>query len=248
MFDQPQEVINRWARIKAIKTIKPYVDYIFIWKLRITLLLKERRKAKVLKATFNTILIEYRKLEQTQFESLKTLFNISLFFLLAERDLQAIKIDALSHPDPWKRNLSLRIMLLIIHERDISKVASANIMNTVYSQSKISDEIKNQMIESLRRVNKVQKKVNKLLATTRNFTIAHRDSNSMQQYKEIEKVTVDQVMGITEEYFEASNVFASVMPKILSNASNVYSLLNQYGKKGPNPRLYADARKPAARR
>jgi hypothetical protein len=87
LLDQPQEVINRWARIKAIRTFRPFIEEIFRIKLRISLKISERDRQNAMKNAFDTTIREYRKLKDSDFEATKTLFNISLFFLLAEKDL-----------------------------------------------------------------------------------------------------------------------------------------------------------------
>ena len=234
LLDQPQEVINRWARIKAIRTFRPLIEEIFRIKLRLSLKLSEREDQKAMTNAFDVTIREYRKIKDSDLDASKTIFNISLFFLLAEKDLQAIKVDAFSHRDPWKRNLSLRIMLLIIHERDLSKVASGNKMKTVYEQANISDDLKESMIKALRGVNKAQKKTQKLLSEMRNNTIAHRDSDAMLQYELIEKTEMNAVKEIITEYYEASHIFFSILPSLISEAGSAQSLLAQLSNAKPN--------------
>lgn len=234
LLDQPQEVINRWARIKAINTFRPFIEEVFRIKLRISLKISERDRQNAMKNAFETTIREYRKLKDSDYEATKTLFNISLFFLLAEKDLQAIKVDAFSHRDPWKRNLSLRIMLLIIHERDLSKVASGNKMKVVYEQANISDDLKESMVAALRGVSKAQKKTQKLLSEMRNNTIAHRDSDAMLQYELIEKTDMNAVKEIITEYFEASHIFFRILPTLMIEASSIQSLFAQLTNAKPN--------------
>ncbi len=176
----------------------------------------------------STTVKEYRKINKTKLSKTKDIFNISLFLLLAERDLQAIKIDAFSHPDPWKRNLSLRVMLLIIHERDISKVASGNKMREIYNQLDIDDGLKMKIISSLREINKVHAKVKKQLSEIRNSTIAHRDGDSMLQYDVIEKLSINQIKELVTEYYEASNDFMGLLTQLLLEASTLKSMIHQY--------------------
>jgi hypothetical protein len=234
LSDQPQEVINPWARIKAIRTFRPFIEEIFRIKLRISLKISERDRQNAMKNAFDTTIREYRKLKDSDYEATKTLFNISLFFLLAEKDLQAIKIDAFSYRDPWKRNLSLRIMLLIIHERDLSKVASGNKMKVVYEQANISDDLKESMVIALRGVSKAQKKTQKLLSEMRNNTIAHRDSDAMLQYELIEKTDMNAVKEIISEYFEASHIFFRILPALMIEAGSIQSLFAQLTNAKPN--------------
>ncbi|WP_299491822.1 hypothetical protein [uncultured Shewanella sp.] len=242
-MDQPQEVINRWVAIKTIRLFRPYIERIFLLKLRLTLKWSERKRKKALTRTFETTIREYRKLQNSEFRASKKIFNIALFFLLAERDLQAIKIDAFTHPDPWKRNLSVRVMLLIIHERDMSKVASGKVMKEIYEEARISDDLKSSMIQAVRGISKAQKRTQKILTEIRNNTIAHRDSDAMLQYELIDKVGIKSAKETIEEYFEASHIFFGILPKLLLEASTLPALLSQYSSSKPNKSSKRDAEK-----
>ncbi len=57
----------------------------------------------MLASTLQTIAYETARAKRLKFEANTTVLNIGLFFLIAERDIQAVKIDALTHPDPWVR-------------------------------------------------------------------------------------------------------------------------------------------------
>jgi hypothetical protein len=64
--------------------------------------------------------------EHGRFRGVSTLFNIGLYLLIAHKDIQAIKIDALTHPDEWTRKLLARIILLTIFEWDAEKFPAEN--------------------------------------------------------------------------------------------------------------------------
>lgn len=241
LLDQPQEVINRWVSIKTIRTLRPYVEGFFLLKLRISLSIEERKRKKAMEDAFATTIRQYRKIKDSNFEASKAIFNISLFFLLAERDLQAIKVDAFTHHDPWKRSLSLRVMLLIIHERDLNKVASGKVMKGIYETTHISEDVKGSMIKAIRGINKAQKKTQKVLSSMRNNTIAHRDSDAMLQYELINNTDIDSVKEIITEYFEASHKFFNILPQLMIEASTMASLLSQYSNSAPNKSKHADS-------
>lgn len=230
LFDQPQEVINRWFRIKAIKITRPYIAGIARYYLRIKLKISERKKKKLLKSTFDTIVREATKAQKREFRSTKEIFNISLFFLLAERDIQSLKIDALTHPDKWQRNLSLRVMLLVMHEWDMSKVAPANKMNSIYENAGVSLELRQEMALALKAMNKAQNKARKLLSHIRHSTIAHRDADALCQYKTIASIDTMQTLKILASFYEAADLFNKALPKLMLEASQPISLLKQYGK------------------
>jgi hypothetical protein len=51
--------------------------------------------------------------------------------LIADRDIQAVKTDTLTHPDEWTRKLNPRNILLTIHEWDADKVCGRELMNAM---------------------------------------------------------------------------------------------------------------------
>lgn len=230
LFDQPQPVINRWFAIKAIRISRPYVEGTVRLFLRVKLIFQERKRSKALESALETTIKEFRKLNSSKFEELKIFSNLSLFFLIAEKDIQSVKIDALSHPDKWKRNLSLRVMLLIIHEWDMAKVAPANKLNEAYVTADISQGIRDEMTKSLRKINKAHLKAKKLLSQARHATIAHRDADAMLQYELISNLDTMETMKIAASFYEGADLFIQTLPKLMLEAGSFPSLIKQYSK------------------
>lgn len=232
-IDRHEEVIKRWTKIKVnkkLKKLKPYFDLFFIFKLRITLKFKQKKELKALDDAILSNVKQLEKINLKNFEAMYSLFNIGLFFLIAERDLQSLKIDALTHHDMWKRKLSLRFMLLIIYERDMSKVASGKTMQTIYLDAQISDETKNIVKDALRDIAKAQKKAQFVLKDIRNETTAHRDSNSLLQYKKIDSLNIFEYEDLLDLYYKASSKLTEILPIIIKESGELKSLVSQYGK------------------
>ena len=156
--------------------------------------------------------------------------NIAVFFLLASRDIQSIKIDALTSNDPWKRGLLLRVILLTIHEWEMPKVASANKMNAAYEAAGISVELRKQMSEALRLMNKAQEKAQRLLYNTRNAAIGHRDADALLQYETIVGLDTMKTMEIVASFYTAADMFVKTLPNLILQAGSPSSLLRQYAK------------------
>lgn len=230
LLDQPQEVINRWIAIKFIRTLRPKFERVSRVYLRIKLTLSERKRLKALRYTLDTFVEESRRVQKTEFNSIKQIFNIALFFLLAERDIQAVKIDALTHPDPWKRNLCLRVILLTMHEWDMSKVAPANKMNMIYENAGISRELRTKMSLALRQMNKAQSRAKKMLANIRHSTIAHRDANALEQYRTIVNLDTIKTMKILTPFYEAVELYNEAFLQLMNESSRPAALLKQYSK------------------
>lgn len=234
LLDKPKHVKERYFRLKFYRKFNPFLMKILLLKLRISLTISERKRIKILDSTFNTMIKERNRLDKDKFQALNELYNISIFFLLAEKDLAAIKIDAFTHLNPWKRNLSLRIMLLIIHERDINKVASGKTLNYIYSHLDINEKLKNKLIDSFRNMKKIQDKINYILKDIRNNSIAHRDKDAMLQYQTINGINILKIKDILNEYFIASNNIMKSLITLTQELSTISSLLSQYSEKEKN--------------
>ena len=234
LLDKPKRVQKRYFRLKFYRNSNSFFMKILLLKLRISLIISEKKRIKILDSTFNTMIKERNRLDKDKFQALNGLYNISMFFLLAEKDLAAIKIDALTHSNPWKRNLSLRIMLLIIHERDITKVASGKTLNYIYSHLNINEKLKNKLVDSFRNMKKIQDKINYILKDIRNNSIAHRDKDAMLQYQTINGINILKIKDILNEYSIASNNIMKSLITLTQQLSTLSSLLSQYSEKEKN--------------
>ena len=185
-------------------------------------------------SALNTTIKEFKKLNNSNLEPLKIFFNLSLFFLIAEKDIHAVKIDAVSHADEWKRNLSLRVMLLVIHEWDMAKVAPANKLNDAYEAAGISQELREEMRVAFRKINKAHVKAKHLLSHIRHTTIAHRDSDALLQYEVISKLDAASAMNVAASFYEGADLFIQTLPKLILEAGSTRSLLKQHGEFSKN--------------
>lgn len=229
LLEQPQPVINRWFSIKAIRISRPYIERTLRAYLRIKLTFQERKRSAALTSALNATIKELKKLNAEKFE-LKIFLNLSLFFLIAEKGIQTVKVDALTHPDAWKRNLSLRVMLLVIHEWDMTKAAPANKLKEAYEAAGISQGLRDDMKEAFRKINKAHNKAKQLLAHARHATIAHRDGDALLQYETITKLDAMETMNVAASFYEGADLFIETLPKIMIEAGSIHSLLKQYSR------------------
>lgn len=230
LLEQPTEVIKRWAAIKTIRKTKHIFESLTRCYLRVKLTIVERKRKRALENAFETIVYETRRIQNTEFHAVKEIFNISLYFLLMEKDVQTLKIDAITHPDKWKRNLYLRNILLVIYEWDMSKVAPANKMNDIYENAKISENVRKETSTALRKMRKTQSKTKKLLAEIRHSTIAHRDADALYQYRKIVDLDAMEILKIVGDFYESVHCFTKVLPELMRESGHPRALFNQYGK------------------
>jgi hypothetical protein len=189
--------------------------------------LRERKKTKAMKAAFDVIRDQTIKSKQRGFQASATILNIALYILIAERDIQCIKIDALTHPDSWRRNLCARVILLTIHEWDFDKVSGLALKRALH-MIEATEEARQEAIGALRALREVQRKVRKEFGPLRNVAIAHRDADALTQYKAISDLRTEYVFGITSEFYAAARRFIDVLPKLIAQSGTMSSLLRQW--------------------
>jgi hypothetical protein len=187
----------------------------------------ERQRRAALEAAFETTKYFAIKNENGKFKGLSTLFNIGLYLLIADRDIQAVKIDALTHPDEWTRKLNARIILLTIYEWDIDKVSGRELKQAMELML-ISEDLKHEAIDALRGLRVIQRKANKKFVFIRNAAIAHRDPNALVQYRAIRELKVDEVMEIGMEFFAAVENFVGVLTRLMIAGNTMPSFLKQW--------------------
>jgi hypothetical protein len=194
--------------------------------MRRVLSFKERERERVLAGTLAVFAKQAAKSRRFGFEASATRLNVGLFFLIAERDIQSMKIDALTHPDPWKRSLCARIILLTIHELDMDKVAGAK-LRTALEDAGVPDEAKRQATQTMRTIRNAQQRAQKQFAFLRNATIAHRDADALLQYRSITHIDELEVIRIAGEFYEGTRLFLNILPTLVLQVGTWPGLLNQ---------------------
>lgn len=194
--------------------------------MRFWLPLKERPRHKALEQTIKTIRDQAIKCQEGGYHSSLTIFNIALYFLIAERDIQSLKIDALTHPDEWKRKLCARVILLTVHEWDLDKV-SGTALKAAFDLTGVTAHLRTEAIEALRSVRTVQRRARKEFTLLRNTIIAHRDADALLQYQAIEDLNVESVLRIAGGFYFGAQRFIKVLPMLIAETSTPKALLNQ---------------------
>ena len=191
---------------------------------------QERKRRWALRAALEEVATQTDNSRTRGFEASTVVLNLALFLLIAERDIQAAKIDALTHPDRWHRSLSARVILLTVHGRDLDKVAGQNLRQALEIM-KAPDAMKVAATDALRAIRKVQKKAESEFEFLRNGTIAHRDPDGIAQYKAITQLDELKVLKLAAEFYTAADAFISLLPTIILQSSKLPSLLAQFSKR-----------------
>lgn len=171
--------------------------------------------------------------EHSRYPALSTLFNIGLYFLIAEKDIQAVKIDALTHPDEWTRKLQARIILLTIYEWDADKV-SGKALRDALDLVGASEELRTEATNALRALRLVQKAARAQFSFIRNVAIAHRDPDALAQYRAIRALDIEAVIKIAAEFYVGINLYLVAMTKILNATRALDVILRQREATSPS--------------
>lgn len=187
----------------------------------------ERVRGRALVAAYNTLRTEARKAKDRGFADSYVLLNAGLYLIVAERDVHAMKIDALTHPDNWTRQLAARVILLTIHELLLNKVTGNSLRNAL-KHLNASEELMDETNACLRALRKAQEKAAKQYAVIRNAAIAHRDADALRQCDLIEGLDVMKTLETASEFYRAAERFTSVLIRLLTETTSFTSLLGQW--------------------
>lgn len=221
ILDVPKEVRERYYRIKYAKSAEGIARRYS----RLTLPIRESRRNRALDKALSAYKKETKRASETENDCVKTLMNMGLYVLLAEKDIQCIKIDAITHPDPWRRNLLLRVILLTIYEWNMGKVGTGNLKEMLI-KSNVTEELQSELFQSLRELRKSQKDAARQLQQVRNSVIAHRDPDALLQLNIIENLEPKRVFEAAELFYVSSERFLEIFPKVLSQAGSVSGLFS----------------------
>ncbi|RUO24463.1 hypothetical protein CWE09_11445 [Aliidiomarina minuta] len=190
---------------------------------------KESQKALV--AAHESVLYAYRGAERLKLKHSMAVHRVSLFFLTANRDIAAIKVDLLTAKDWWLRKLLARNVALMMYELDLSKVAGKEFREAInyFGPSKYRRQ---RLMKELENVRKIQAELHEEFREIRNKTIAHRDADAMHQYRLIRNIDEVKVVTRAGAYFNAASPLISELTELTQIAGDTRHLMNQYiGKK-----------------
>jgi len=186
----------------------------------------ERERAIALDKALKICASQALRARREMFEASEAVFNLALYFLIAERDIQMVKVDALTHPDAWHRSLYARVILLTIHELEFDKAGGTRLRQALEDAS-VAVELRQEVSAALRNVRSAQKKAQKHFAELRHSTIAHRDADAITQYRKIVALDSLEIVKIAAEFYAGTQAFMAVMPRLLIAVGGMNGLISQ---------------------
>ncbi|ROQ19863.1 hypothetical protein EDC38_0454 [Marinimicrobium koreense] len=217
---------ERWFRMKLHKKFSRRIHTLFLWRLHRKLNKEFYIREKTINEAIDSVVSAHKKVDSKLFPATKEFFNIALYFLLAERDVQALKADAFCHPNETKRNIALRTLLLTIYEWDMSKVTGRK-MKFIYDVSSLSDNLKSGLAKSLKDLRSARKSVQRNFSETRHNTIAHREPDAFLQHEIIFKLDIRKHSAEITKFYEASNKVLSYLTLSTQEVSTMTGLFRQ---------------------
>lgn len=226
LLQQRQELVKRYVSLAVYRWMKPKTRALARCLSRPRLQWSEKRRRLALVFALETLALETARARRLGFEANTVVLNLGLFFLIAERDIQAVKIDALTHPDAWARGLAARVMLLTIHELDIDKVAGNKLRKSL-EDCEIPEDLRQDVTEAMRTIRKAQAKAQQHFAYLRNSTIAHRDADALRQYGDITNIDELEVIRVAVDFYAGTSKFLEMIPRLLSHMATWQGMVSQ---------------------
>ncbi len=214
--------IERWCRLKGIRLAHQPGRILA----RARTFSKEKNRRAELEKTIRVVKRRLIESRHSPYFALETIFNLALYFLIAERDIQTVKMDALTHSDPRRRSLCLRVILLTVYEIDLDQAAGKNLRRALQAINAPSN-LKNSVYEALSSVREARTKVVEQVDQMRNNAIAHRDGDALLQCRIIENLSEGESFQLIAQFYEATEKFQEVIPNLVAHASSPNSLLRQ---------------------
>lgn len=232
LFKKDKIVQERWHRMNFHRKYSKRLRSLFLRRLHIKLKFEFRSKDIAINKTISTIVYEAKKLDVALPPTTKEFFNLGLYFLLAERDIQALKADAFAHPNVTKRSIALRTLLFTIYECDMGKVIGKG-MHNIYQMTNLSGENKGELVNALEDLEKTRKLIESKFALVRHSTIAHREIDAFAQCEILENLDLMKLAKEISAFYSASNRLSEALVSSLSEIGVVSSIISQtsYSKK-----------------
>lgn len=225
-WGKDKAVQERWFRHKLHKKYGKKLKKLMLWWLHRRLQKEFFVTDKAIGNSINVSVTQLRKVDESLFPATKQFYNICLYFLLAERDVQALKADAFAHPNDTKRNIALRALLLTIYEWDMGKVTGKN-LNNIYQVTGITEQAKSNLVNALKELRKAKKLIAAQLSETRHNTIAHRDPDAFKQYEIMLHLNIMSFKTAIENFYIATDKLFKAMVAALLEIGSMPNLFYQ---------------------
>jgi hypothetical protein len=235
LLQQRPEVARRMIRIFLIRKARDISQRIARRISRRKMLKCEKPRMDALREALDMCGREAMRARRNELLASEAVYNLSLYFLVAARDIQTMKIDALTHPDAWTRSLCARVILLTIHELEIDK-AGGNRLRQALSDTEAPEELRQEVSVALRTIRSAQQKAQKQFAELRHSTIAHRDADAITQYRKISELDSLSVVQTAAEFYAGTHAFMDVMPRLISHVAGTTGVIAQLVLKMNLPR------------
>jgi hypothetical protein len=225
-FEKDKKIQERWFRMKFHSKFGMKIKNFMLWKLHRKLNKEYLHKDKYIEQAIASTVTQYKRIDESNYPATKEFFNISLYFLLAERDVQAMKADAFANPNKTKRNIALRTLLLTVFEWDMGKVTGRR-MQFIYESTGLTEQAKFDVVSALKQLKKARKEIESQFSEIRHNAIAHRDPNAMKQFEIISDLEVMEFAPELTKFYVATDMLFKAMINAMLEMGSMKSLFHQ---------------------
>jgi hypothetical protein len=231
-FEKDKKIQERWFRMKFHSKFGMKLKNFMLRKLHRKLNREFLHKDKYIEQAIASTVTQYKQIDESNYPATKQFFNIGLYFLLAERDIQAVKADAFANPNKTKRNIALRTLLLTVYEWDMGKVTGRR-MQFIYEATGLTEKSKLDVVNGLKQLRKARKEIENQFSETRHNAIAHRGPDAMRQFEIISDLEVMKFAPALTTFYIASDMLLKAMVNAMLEMGSMESLFHQlrYGAK-----------------
>lgn len=226
LFKQRPELVRRFVRIFMVRKAREIGRAVARRLSRRKMRRNERPRLKALNGALEVCGREAMRARRNRLPASEAVLNLALYFLVAERDIQTVKIDALTHSDAWTRSLYARVILLTIHELELDKAGGTRLRQAL-DDTDVSSELRQEVTSALRLIRTAQQKAQKQFASLRHSTIAHRDADALTQYRKITELDSLAIVQTAAEFYAGTHAFMDVMPRLIAHVGGIGGVMSQ---------------------
>jgi hypothetical protein len=145
---------------------------------------------------------------------------------MVERDFAYSKIDAICHPNTWRRRYHLRIVIMTIYEWKIAQAFDSEFYACL-DRLDVPPELIGRFKAATKVFNKAKEQADKEFSWIRNNAIAHRNRDGLGVYKKITQLNEKRSIDLVSEVFVGVEAIMNVLTPLIVISGSLQSIVKQ---------------------
>jgi len=187
--------------------------------MRPVLYFREKKRIREINKTLETVLSLIKRCKTEGYTDTLVVANASLYLIMAELDIANVKVDALTHPDTWKRKLCVRFLILTVFEWKIHHVFGREFRQSLERLDCNPDTVR-RLTETLREFRKIHDSIQHKYKYYRDKTIAHREANATEAYKKLKSIDEKEFFELVGDLYSCIGEILQCLSQILAHHGN----------------------------